>query len=75
MVSAVQTPARPAVPVTLIKAGRLLDPRHRRYPDARRRAVEDTTIKEVRTPSPVDPPAGRSKILNQGSAGVAARSN
>ncbi|MGA8443523.1 MAG: amidohydrolase family protein [Candidatus Sulfotelmatobacter sp.] len=51
VVSAVQTPAQSAVPVTLIKAGRLLDPRTGNVLSPVAVLIEDGKIKEVGSPS------------------------
>ena len=53
MVSAVQTPAQSAVPVTLIKAGRLLDPRTGNILAPAAVLIEDGKIKEVGSPAEV----------------------
>jgi imidazolonepropionase-like amidohydrolase len=50
-VSAVQTPAQSAVPVTLIKASRLLDPRTGNVLSPAAVLIEDGKIKEVGSPS------------------------
>ena len=50
-VSAVPTPAQSAVPVTLIKAGRLLDPRTGNILAPAAVLIEDGKIKEVGSPS------------------------
>jgi imidazolonepropionase-like amidohydrolase len=69
VVSAVPTPAQSAVPVTLIKAGRLLDPRTGNILAPAAVLIEDNKIKEVGPPSQVRPaaPAGV-KIIDLGSA-------
>jgi imidazolonepropionase-like amidohydrolase len=69
VVSAVQTPAQSAVPVTLIKAGQLLDPRTGNILAPAAVLIEDNKIKEVGPPSQVRPsaPAGV-KIIDLGSA-------
>jgi hypothetical protein len=51
VVLAVQTPAQSAVPVTLIKAGRLLDPRTGNVLSPAAVLIEDGKIKEVGSPS------------------------
>jgi imidazolonepropionase-like amidohydrolase len=68
-VSAVQTPAQSAVPVTLIKAGRLLDPRTGNILAPAAVLIEDGKIKEVGSPSQLQAaaPAGV-KIIDLGSA-------
>ncbi len=68
-VSAVQTPAQSAVPVTLIKAGRLLDPRTGSILAPAAVLIEDGKIKEVGSPSQLRAaaPAGV-KIIDLGSA-------
>ena len=68
-VSAVQTPAQSAVPVTLIKAGRLLDPRTGNILAPAAVLIEDGKIKEVGSPSQLRAaaPAGV-KIIDLGSA-------
>jgi imidazolonepropionase-like amidohydrolase len=68
-VSAVQTPAQSAVPVTLIKAGRLLNPRTGNILAPAAVLIEDHKIKEVGPPSQVQAaaPAGV-KIIDLGSA-------
>ena len=68
-VSAVQTPAQSAVPVTLIKAGRLLDPRTGSILAPAAVLIEDGKIKEVGSPSQLQAaaPAGV-KIIDLGSA-------
>src|SRR5271156_6109291 len=68
-VSAVQTPAQSAVPATLIKAGRLLDPRTGNILAPAAVLMEDGKIKEVGSPSQVQAaaPAGV-KIIDLGSA-------
>lgn len=53
VVSAVQTPAQSAVPVTLIKAGRLLDPRTGNILAPAAVLIEDGKIKEVGSPAEV----------------------
>jgi amidohydrolase family protein len=69
VVSAVQTPAQSAVPVTLIKAGRLLDPRTGNILAPAAVLIEDGKIKEVGSPSQVlgHAPAGV-KTIDLGSA-------
>ena len=68
-VSAVPTPAQSAVPVTLIKAGRLLDPRTGNILAPAAVLIEDGKIKEVGSPSQLQAaaPAGV-KIIDLGSA-------
>jgi len=68
-VSAVQTPAQSAVPVTLIKAGRLLDPRTGNILAPAAVLIEDGKIKEVGSPSQLQAsaPAGVN-IIDLGSA-------
>jgi imidazolonepropionase-like amidohydrolase len=68
-VSAVQTPAQSAVAVTLIKAGRLLDPRTGNILAPAAVLIEDGKIKEVGSPSQLQAaaPAGV-KIIDLGSA-------
>ena len=68
-VSAVQTPAQSAVPVTLIKAGRLLDPRTGNILAPAGVLIEDGKIKEVGSPSQLQAsaPAGVN-IIDLGSA-------
>ena len=63
MVSAAQTPAQSAVPVTLIKAGRLLDPTTGNVLSPAAVLIEDGKIKEVGAPAQVEahaPAASRS---------------
>ncbi len=69
VVSAVQTPAQSAVPLTLIKAGRLLNPRTGNILAPAAVLIEDHKIKEVGPPSQVQAaaPAGV-KIIDLGSA-------
>src|SRR5712692_10600040 len=69
VVSAMQTPAQSAVPVTLIKAGRLLDPRTGNVLSPAAVLIENGKIKEVGAPSRVQPdaPAGV-KTIDLGSA-------
>lgn len=68
-VSAVQWPAQSAVPVTLIKAGRLLDPRTGNILAPAAVLIEDGEIKEVGLPSQVQAaaPAGVN-VIDVGSA-------
>ena len=66
-VSAVQTPARSAVPVTLIKAGRLLDPRTGNILAPAAVLIEDGKIKDVGAPARVQAPSG-AKIVDLGNA-------
>src|SRR5271154_5174957 len=63
-VSAVQTPAQSAVPVTLIKAGRLLDPRTGNVLAPAAVLIEGDKIKEVGAPAQVQAhvPAGAKTI-------------
>jgi imidazolonepropionase-like amidohydrolase len=67
--SAVQAPAQSAVPVTLIKAGRLLDPRMGNILAPAAVLIEDGKIKEVGSPSQLQAtaPAGV-KVVDLGSA-------
>jgi imidazolonepropionase-like amidohydrolase len=69
VLSAVRTPAQSAAPVTLVKAGRLLDPRTGNVLAPAAVLVEDGKIKEVGSPSQlqVTAPAGV-KIIDLGSA-------
>jgi imidazolonepropionase-like amidohydrolase len=69
VISAVQTPAQSAVPATLIKAGRLLDPRTGNMLSPAAVLIEDGKIKEVGPPPQVQAaaPAGV-KIIDLGSA-------
>jgi len=66
-VSAVQTPAQSAVPVTLIKAGRLLDPRTGNILAPAAVLIEDGKIKDVGAPARVQAPSG-AKIVDLGNA-------
>ncbi len=69
VVSAVQTPAQSAVPVTLIKAGRLLDPRTGNVLSPAAVLIEDGKIKEVGSPSQLQAHAPADvKIIDLGSA-------
>ena len=67
--SAVQAPAQSAVPVTLIKAGRLLDPRMGNILAPAAVLIEDGKIKQVGSPSQLQAtaPAGV-KVVDLGSA-------
>src|SRR5271170_1709715 len=65
VVSAVQTPAQSAVPVTLIKAGRLLDPRTGNVLSPVAVLIEGGKIKEVGAPTNVQAPPG-AKIVDLG---------
>jgi imidazolonepropionase-like amidohydrolase len=69
MVSAVRAPAQSTVPVTLIKAGRLLDPRTGNVLAPAAVLIEGSKIKEVGPPSRLQAaaPAG-AKIIDLGSA-------
>src|SRR5580704_5772059 len=69
MVSAVRAPAQSTVPVTLVKASRLLDPRSGNVLSPAAVLIEDGKIKEVGPPSQVQAaaPAGV-KIIDLGSA-------
>lgn len=67
VVSAVQRPAQSAVPVTLIKAGRLLDPRTGNILAPAAVLVEGGKIKEVGAPAKVQAPSG-AKIVDLGNA-------
>src|SRR5580704_1670489 len=69
MVSAVRAPAQSTVPVTLIKAGRLLDPRTGNVLAPAAALIEGSKIKEVGPPSRLQAaaPAG-AKIIDLGSA-------
>ena len=69
VLSAVRTPAQSAAPVTLVKAGRLLDPRTGNVLAPAAVLVEDGKIKEVGSPSQLRAaaPAGV-KIIDLGSA-------
>src|SRR5580658_9403551 len=67
MISAVQTSAQSAVPVTLIKAGRLLDPRTGNILAPAAVLIEGGKIKEVGTPAKVQAPSG-AKIIDLGNA-------
>lgn len=69
VVSAVQTPAQSAVPVTLIKAGRLLDPRTGNVLAPAAVLIEEGKIKEVGAPAQVQAhvPAG-AKTIDLGNA-------
>ena len=66
-VSVGQIPAQSAVSVTLIKAGRLLDPRTGNVLSPAAVLIEDGKIKEVGPPSKVQAPSG-AKIIDLGSA-------
>jgi imidazolonepropionase-like amidohydrolase len=69
VLSATQTPAQSAAPVTLVKAGRLLDPRTGNVLAPAAVLIEDGKIKEVGSPSKLQAgaPAGV-KIIDLGSA-------
>jgi imidazolonepropionase-like amidohydrolase len=67
VVSAAQTPAQSAVPVTLIKAGRLLDPRTGNILAPAAVLIEDGKIKEVGAPAKVQAHPG-AKIIDLGNA-------
>jgi imidazolonepropionase-like amidohydrolase len=69
VVSAVEMPAQSAAPVTLIKAGRLLDPRTGNVVSPAAVLIEDGKIKEVGSPSQLQAhaPAGV-KTIDLGSA-------
>lgn len=67
VVSAVQTPAQSAVPVTLIKAGRLLDPRTGNVLAPAAVLIEGDKIKQVGSASQIGVPAG-AKIIDLGTA-------
>jgi adenine deaminase len=67
VVSAVQTPAQSAAPVTLIKAGRLLDPRTGNALSPAAVLIEDGKIKEVGAPAKLQGPSG-AKIIDLGNA-------
>ena len=68
-VSAAQTPVQPAVPVTLIKAGRLLDPRTGNILSPAAVLTEDGKVKKVGSPAQVhrDAPTGV-KTIDLGNA-------
>ena len=69
VVSALQTPAQSAVPVTLIKAGRLLDPRTGNILAPAAVLIEGGKIKEVGSPSSVQAHASAgAKTIDLGSA-------
>ena len=69
VVSAVPTPAQSAVPVTLIKAGRLLDPRTGNILAPAAVLIEGGKIKEVGSPSSVQAHASAgAKTIDLGSA-------
>jgi len=69
VVSAVQTPAQSAVPVTLIKAGRLLDPRTGNVLAPAAVLIESSRIKEVGAPAQVQAKAPTGvKMIDLGSA-------
>src|ERR1043166_2469840 len=67
MVSAAPTPAQSAVPVTLIKAGRLLDPRTGNALSPAAVLIEGDKIKQVGSSSQISVPAG-AKIIDLGTA-------
>ncbi|MGA2429093.1 MAG: amidohydrolase family protein [Candidatus Acidiferrum sp.] len=69
VVSAVQTPAQSAVPVTLIRAGRLLDPRAGNILAPAAVLIEDGKVKKVGSPAQVqrDAPTGV-KTIDLGNA-------
>jgi imidazolonepropionase-like amidohydrolase len=67
MVSAAPTPAQSAVPVTLIKAGRLLDPRTGNALSPAAVLIEGDKIKQVGSSSQISVPAG-AKIIDLGAA-------
>jgi uncharacterized damage-inducible protein DinB len=67
VVSAVQTPAQSAVPVTLIKVGRLLDPRTGNVLAPAAVPIEGAKIKQVGSASQIGVPAG-AKIIDLGIA-------
>ena len=69
VLSATQTPAQSTAPVTLVKAGRLLDPRTGNVLAPAAVLIEDGKIKEVGSPSKLQAgaPAGV-KIIDLGSA-------
>jgi imidazolonepropionase-like amidohydrolase len=66
VVSAAQTPAQSAVPVTLIKAGRLLDPRTGNILAPAAVLIADNKIKAVGAPSQITAPVN-AKIIDLGS--------
>src|SRR5713226_10747535 len=67
VVSAMQTPAQSAVPLTLIKAGRLLDPRTGNVLAPAAVLIEGDKIKQVGSSSQIAVPAG-AKIIDLGAA-------
>jgi imidazolonepropionase-like amidohydrolase len=67
VVSAVQTPTQSAVPVTLIKAGRLLDPRTGNVLAPASVLIEGDKIKQVGSAPQIGVPAG-AKTVDLGSA-------
>src|SRR5579863_765516 len=67
MVSAVRAPAQSTVPVTLIKAGRLLDPRTGNVLAPAAVLVEGDKIKQVGSSSQITVPIG-AKIIDLGAA-------
>src|ERR1043166_8494471 len=67
MVSAAPTPAQSAVPVTLIKAGRLLDPRTGNALSPAAVLIEGDKIKQVGSSSQISVPAG-AKLIDLGAA-------
>jgi len=67
VVSAVPTPTQSAVPVTLIKAGRLLDPRTGNVLAPAAVLIEADKIKQVGSASQIGIPAGAT-IVDLGSA-------
>src|ERR1041385_1352459 len=67
MVSAAPTPAQSAAPVTLIKAGRLLDPRTGNALSPAAVLIEGDKIKQVGSSSQISVPAG-AKIIDLGAA-------
>ena len=66
LISAVQTPSQSAVPATLIKAGRLLDPRTGNMLSPAAVLIEEGKIKEVGAPAQVQAhlPVGAKTIVS-----------